>query len=131
MEDIRVVHSLVKKLIEKTENGRIDWSHEENAIDPWAQTTRTSTSTFTLSLTRGTVSIWSVDGDDLHPYIFQVRGDRGQVVEQVETPRLMADDGRGFSPLEDDVKVLYDSARRNALNIDSVLRQILEDLDDK
>ncbi|QCW77450.1 hypothetical protein EQG64_08010 [Streptomyces sp. S6] len=126
-----MVHNLVKKLIEKTEQGRIEWSHEENAVDPWAQTTRPSTSSFTLSLTRGTVSVWSVDGDDLHPFIFEVRGDRGQVIEAIETQRLNVEDGRNFSPIERDVEKLYEAARRNALNIDSVLSQMLEDLEGK
>ncbi|MFJ7326706.1 hypothetical protein ACIQVN_10710 [Streptomyces cyaneofuscatus] len=131
MEDRRMVHNLIKKLIEKTEQGRIEWSHEENAVGPWAQTTRPSTSSFTLSLTRGTVSVWSVDGDDLHPFIFEVRGDRGQVVEAVETQRLNGNDPRDFSSMEKDVKTLYEAARRNALNIDSVLNQMLEDLEGK
>ncbi|MFC8018897.1 hypothetical protein [[Kitasatospora] papulosa] len=132
MTDIRMIHSLVKKLITKTEQGRLEWSHEESAIDPWAQGgNRTSTSVFTLSLTRGTVSIWSIDGDDLHPFTFQVRGERGQVVEQVETPRLNMGDEREFSPFENEIKELYESARKNALNIDAVLRQMLEDLDGK
>ncbi|MFI6609711.1 hypothetical protein [Streptomyces sp. NPDC050507] len=135
VEDIRMVHMLVKKLINKTEQGRLEWSHEENPIDPWAErgsrNTRSSTSTFTVSLTRGTISIWSVDGDDLHPYTLQVRGERGQVVEEVETPRLNAEDEHAFTPLQNDIKDLYLSARRNALNIDAVLRQMLNDLDDR
>ncbi|WP_159024448.1 hypothetical protein [Streptomyces scabiei] len=129
MENEQVLQTLINKLIAKTGEGRLEWSHENNS-DPWARQSDTPPS-YTVSLTRGTISIWSVDGDDLHPFIFQIRGDRGQVVEQIETPRINVSDEREYSSFESSIKTLYQSARRNALNTDAVLRQMLEDLDGK
>ncbi|MEU6080120.1 hypothetical protein [Streptomyces sp. NPDC047108] len=114
-------------MINKTRGGRIEWAHE-GGEDPWAA--QSQPDTFSISLTRGTAAIWSVDGDHMHPYVFQVRGDRGQVVEQIETTRPFEDQA-GWDSMETDIQELYEAARRNALNIDSVLRQMLEDLDDK
>ncbi|MDX3530951.1 hypothetical protein P1P75_32235 [Streptomyces sp. ID05-39B] len=129
MENEQMLHALIEKLIEKTKEGRINWTDQES-VETRELGSR-SFASFTLSLTRGTISIWSTDGDDLHPYVFQIRGDRGQVVEQIETSRILATEDREYTQIENSIRVLYDLARRNALNTDSVLRQILDDLNGK
>ncbi|MER6035474.1 hypothetical protein ABT133_16385 [Streptomyces sp. NPDC001835] len=122
METSQMLRQLVKTLIETTREGRVEWAADESDGP--------DSDTFMLSLTRGSVFVWSVDNDGAHPFVFQVRGARGQVVERIETTRPF-EEGQEWTPLEDDIRKLYDLARRSALNIDEVLTQMINDLRSK
>ncbi|MFF0550256.1 hypothetical protein ACFYUL_14955 [Streptomyces sp. NPDC004311] len=114
MDHAEKMQALIDTLIIKTKERRIEWEEDESG------------DAFALSLTRGTVTVWSADGDGMHPFILRIRGDRGQIVEQVETARPYEE--HTWSRMDLSIQHLHELARRNALNIDEVIDRIIEDL---
>lgn len=105
--------ALIEALHRATEEGRVEWE----AVTPDASADE---STYVVSLTHGTVAIWSRDRDGMAPFILQIRGDRGQVVDEIPSHRDAHSDG---------ITSLYQLASGSARNANAVIDSLLDDLD--
>jgi hypothetical protein len=110
---------LANRLIAATEKGRVEWTS--------ASETNTA---FKASQRSGSVLIASDDGDGAYPYTLTVFDEGGRKVESLTTGAY-PDVDMGSDPYEwnDTWRKLYESARGQALKIDSVINAIIDDLD--
>ncbi|MER7933258.1 MULTISPECIES: hypothetical protein [unclassified Streptomyces] len=108
--------ALVNALIESTQQGRIEWE----SIDP---TQSPEEGTFSVSMTHGTVMIWSRDRDGVPPFVLQIIGDRGQVVEEILSHREVMPRG-----LTEQISQLYSLACGSTIASDRVIDSLLNDL---
>lgn len=101
-------------LVERTREGRIAWKALEGGTG------------FRLTTKRGSTEIVSVDEDGLLPYQLRVYDPHGTVVETLD----WIPSEEPYGPLPNRVMAdLYSAARRSALNIDTVIRGILDEID--
>lgn len=103
------IATLISTLLKQTSNGELQW----------AQTERPAT--FQASFPRYTVRIYPVNND----YVLQILNDQGDTVEEIADPDLR-------DVMEDPYRTmgeLHDSARRNAMGVESALDEILNFLD--
>lgn len=104
------IWQLLQTLLSKTDGGSVAWKEARQAAYAWTGP-------------HGTVIISSRDDDGAAPFVVTIQDREGNVVESVEshgdnTP------GEFDSLLEN----LYETARRNALNIDPLVRSMISDL---
>lgn len=125
------IRTLLGRLIKLTDRGDLSWEEESPSRG-------VSGDRFSASTPTATFYVGSADGDGAPPYIFEVRGEDGSLIEKVRHPLPrspfsfpdIADMG-GRIGLENSMHELYTTARRSALDIDSILDSIIQDLDDE
>jgi hypothetical protein len=76
---------------------------------------------YSLSLTRGTVEIQNRDGDGLPPFILSIRGEQGQIVDEIRT--------RGNDAIDLKIAELFDLISNRSRNSDEVIDSLIDDLD--
>src|SRR5690348_10538252 len=106
---------LIDSLIRATRSEKVEWLSTHTDASP-------TEDTYSLSLTRGTVNIWSIDGDGTFPFVLQIRGEQGQVVEE----RRVA--GNEF--LAEKTAELFRIATSSARNANAVIDSLIDDLND-
>jgi hypothetical protein len=111
---------LTNRLIAGTELGQVDW-----------QTTDNETA-FVCTLRAASVAITSVDDDGVSPFSLLILDQSGDVVDSLTTrvQRLPAQDSGQIrvAPWNEPLERLYEVARRNALNIDKIVDELLAEL---
>ncbi|MEV0803929.1 hypothetical protein AB0I34_39990 [Kribbella sp. NPDC050281] len=121
------LHELAKKSLERTLAGQISWrtTDDEEAF------------LFAGAKSSLIVDKWRDSDGDLS-YVLRLLNPRGTLVESLQTAYVgeptRADDpwaGKTFEPARwnETLELLYDAARRSALDIDAVLDAALNDLD--
>ncbi|MGW5304043.1 hypothetical protein ACWERF_08920 [Streptomyces griseoluteus] len=126
--DTRLI-KIVELLLRLTRAGRLEWDRIGTADQP----------IFATSFTDASFVIRSKDNDGAHPFIVELRNERGEVLESIQTVgvrplrgELSPEDqeerrrGREFNRTLHD---LYNAARRNAMNIDRFLDGVLAQLE--
>ncbi|MEU9643849.1 hypothetical protein [Streptomyces sp. NPDC048188] len=76
---------------------------------------------YSLSLTRGTVEIQNRDGDGLPPFVLTIRGEQGQIVDEVRTS--------GADQIDLKIAELFDLVANRSRNSDEVIDSLIDDLD--
>ncbi|MFI7894291.1 hypothetical protein ACIFUY_23945 [Streptomyces sp. CACIS-1.16CA] len=112
--------ALLDALIAATRRESVEWSSTKNDVS-------TEEDVYTLSLTRGTVAVWSRDGDGVPPYGLQIRGEQGQVVEEYTSHQNSHDDELGQA-ISDKLGMLFYVASISARNANAVIDSMLDDL---
>ena len=107
------LHRLAKRLVELTDRRKIQWE----AFDA---------TTFRYERASGTIWISSRDTDGSPPYFLGVENDDGVTLESLRTSPLMSPP----EPWDDELEALYETARRQALDIEATLDNILKDLNE-
>ncbi|MEU6010224.1 hypothetical protein [Streptomyces sp. NPDC047453] len=107
--------TLINSLISATEAEKVEWTSTSTQSAP-------TEDTYSLSLTRGTVIIWSQDGDGTFPFMLQIRGDQGQVVEEIRSA--------GGGLVADGIAELFRVAMNSARNANAVIDSLIDDLTD-
>ena len=106
-------------LTEPTRTRHIRWATE-------------GSSSFLLSIPSGSVRIRSMDGDGMWPYELQILDENGVSVETAET-EVEREAGQGMTlkntPLSLALSELYEAARDNSLNVETVMENILRDVE--
>ena len=105
MEPTNKLLQLVETLINRTTAGKANWS--QGSQDD----------TFLWSTTSGSVAVFPKDHDNQPPYVLRVLGSQGEVLEE----EVFFGGYEGF----DAVVALFKVARRNALDIDSMISNFL------
>lgn len=103
---------LMKRLVELTEDGKLTWqSHDD----------------FTFEATVGETSFWirSIDEDDRHPYSAEV-GWNGEPIQKIHS--VVHGGSVADMPLNHSLAKVYSRAKRQALDLDSVVGSIFADL---
>lgn len=112
---------LFTRLYERTRAGALAWAEtvDENA--------------FSVAFKDFSVHIYPTRGDhDETDYIFQIRNDNGEVVDQFRDTELadMFESNDSKFKLYQKVQSLYEIARRSARGADQAVKSILKQLDD-
>ncbi|MFF2605823.1 hypothetical protein [Arthrobacter koreensis] len=102
------LRKLVDTLVSRTKEGRANWS-------PGSRD-----DTFLWSTPSGSVVVFPEDHDDQPPWTVRILGSEGQILEQ----ESFSINDNGFKAVDE----LYALARANALDIDSTIDALLEDL---
>lgn len=115
-----LLETLASRLVIATKQGSVKWDD-------------TSTTSFQCELGPTTVVVRSKDGDGVRPFEMRLVNFGGVVVDSVATSMIddpEAWDGRVIheSRLSALVEELYEAARRNALEVDTVIADALEAL---
>lgn len=105
---------LAKRLLEMTNEGSIQWERGSSSRDD----------VFAWSSPRSTVTIWSRDKDKSHPFVLAITDASGTEVERVTD----IGDGPSYMSLWEIMDDLYPLVRRQALQVDKVINDLLEDL---
>jgi hypothetical protein len=110
---------LAAQLLASTQKGSLEWIPSDD----------TSTS-FQTARRSGSVEITSDDKDGAFPYTLTVYDSGGRRVESLTTGYFMNDAGLSAGPREWNElwKQLYEAARGRALNIDTVIRSLIDEL---
>ncbi|MDT7572578.1 MAG: hypothetical protein QOE05_2752 [Actinomycetota bacterium] len=120
-DTVRRLIELAERMTRATDSGSVKWSPNDD----------TGTS-FSYSTREASISIRSKDGDGVHPFILEVFDSGGVMVESLAS---------GYTEIPDDpwastgfvwnaaLEGLYGAARRNALNIDSVIDSLLRSIE--
>lgn len=103
---------LSKRLKAATGEGQIEWTAVEETVFLWTGA-------------RGSVSVRSRDGDGDEPYEIDVFNEARQKVETLGS-EWMADEQP--APWNDALTGLYRAARRQALGVDNILKDLLAEL---
>lgn len=86
---------------------------------------------FTVNTRKGSVQIRSVDGDGQAPYELLLFNSDGAAIESIET--VTADARLPFStesaPWNDLLNNLYQTARSNAIDLENVIKGILDEVE--
>jgi hypothetical protein len=108
--------ALARGLVERTVSGQIEWREVVPA------------NAFQLDIPSGAIVIETVDSDESPPYRMTIHNPEGQEVDALEQ-EWEAYEGESY-PADWNVTLadLFEAARRNALDIDSVLNGIIQDL---
>lgn len=112
---------LAQSLLAATEEGRVEWSAADD-----------TQTTFSTARSAGSVVIESHDRDGAEPYILTVFDSSGRRVETLESSWDQGDTVLGIRQAarwNDLLRNLYEAARRRALNIDTVLDALINDLE--
>jgi hypothetical protein len=120
---------IVELLLRLTTAGRLEWDSVGTADRP----------RFATSFSDASFVIHSKDNDGAHPFIVELRNERGEVLESIQSVTLRAvrrelssDEESERQQNREFNKVLYDLynvARRNAMNIDQFLDGLLAQLE--
>lgn len=111
------IRELSRRLRRATEDGNDNW--EEVGACAYSYSTR-----------KATITIRSVDGDHLHPFELSVVDAEGRVVEEF-TAEVPGPTSPGVSrETRNELRQLYDLARRKAANVDVFLEELFEELPD-
>lgn len=103
------IATLIKTLLKQTSNGELQWAQTEK------------TATFQASFPRYSVRIYPQNSD----YVLQILNDQGDTVEEIADPDLRDVLASPYKTMGD----LHDSARRNAMGVETALDEILNFLD--
>jgi hypothetical protein len=107
---------LANRLVQSTESGQIEWKGDQD-------------SGFYVSTAAGAINIQSKDRDGQQPYRLVIYDSAGTEVDSLETYTYQIDvDEWEPAAWNDSLETLYETARRNALNIDKVINDIVRDL---
>jgi hypothetical protein len=124
------IESILVNLVNLTKAGRLDW-----AADYRNNKSGMTVASYTTSLTQTSLTIWSSDGDGLPPFYLEISNSNGEPVEEISTnqqehfiksPLIQSVDTQSQLLQE-----LYVAAKRNALNADVILNQLLEELNER
>jgi hypothetical protein len=108
--------SLAERLSKATNEGKADWTSENHA-------------SFLLALPSASARIRSVDGDGLEPYELTIIDDNGVSIESLRS-EWEGEPFRSESEYwNETLSDLYETARTKALNIGSVIDNLLADLE--
>ncbi|MFC7933550.1 hypothetical protein [Streptomyces cinereoruber] len=126
--DDRLV-KIVKLLLRSTKAGRLEWDSVGSNDRP----------RYVTSFTDASFVVYSKDNDGAHPFIVELRNERGEILESIqsasirplrrelnEEERLERQSQREFNNI---LYELHNVARRNAMNIDSFLDNLLSQLE--
>src|SRR5947207_3346592 len=108
--------TLAETLVAKTNSGSIRWTWAADGQDSLA---------FRYETGNATVVSETVDHDGLAPYRLSILNREGIEVEALEWASAS---GANFQAVRDLLTNLYDAARRNALDSDSVIKDLFDDL---
>lgn len=111
------IAELVAALTNQTKADRVNWE----VVDEGGQQ-------FQYSTPSSSVLIRTKDGDGVAPYVIEIYDNHGDMVESVRTTVEDRDDPWSSGSFNAAVEELFTLARRNALNIDGVLDDLLESL---
>lgn len=103
---------LAGRLLSLTRQGKIHWSQGE-------------ASSYEYSTATSSVLVSNDDEDGRHPFTLEVYNDSGNVVDQLKTGYTATHMAYAWNDL---IEELYTVARRDALDIDKVLDEILAQL---
>ncbi|MFC8454608.1 hypothetical protein [Kitasatospora sp. NPDC057223] len=117
VEDVRQL-KILRLLISLTQARKIEWESATN--------NRHVPGRYSASIADATFSIWSKDGDGLHPYIFEMYNGEG---DQVGLVRSRPVDSAVDQEMNDLIQELHQAAHRNATNIDAFLDHLIEELE--
>ncbi|WP_155053866.1 hypothetical protein [Streptomyces blattellae] len=130
-EDVRLA-KILDLLLSLTEAGRLDW---ESVGIPRAPK-------FATSLADASFVVYSKDNDGLSPHILELRNNNGETVETLRTKAPIRRPSRSEqeSDAEEEyrsatravnlkLRNLYNEARRNAMNVDSFLDSLVDQLE--
>ena len=106
------LRSFIQRLIAATKRGRVEW------ITPTASNTL-----FEVDRPSGSLRVFSKDGDDNHPLIFQIFNPEHREIAEVETDVTPSD------AWESEVDQLYELAKNQALGINDVMKSLEKELD--
>lgn len=107
---------LLDRLIAMSESGDLSWSPDRDDVDAHRFEATVGNSTFTIE---------STDFDDQHPYRFEIYRD-GVLVQEVATETHGG--GVPKSKLNDALDGLYGRAKRQAMNLDSLVSDLFADV---
>ena len=111
--DKQKFYAIIERLNELSEKSQLKWQTTGN------------TNKFLLALKDSSISIGGTFFADTGLINVEFRNEKGEVVEKVEI--LSTEDKESFKR----IKILYELARRKALNSDETIDRILEQLDPK
>jgi hypothetical protein len=120
MPDPNLVPKLIERLIDLSEEGKIDW--KETASEDDFQAT-VAQYVVTISRTR------NKDDWDAWDYQIRVADRKGTLIDEATDTDFDRELRIGPHPPYKAFMLLYDSARRSARNVDQALTELLETLD--
>lgn len=109
--------NIVKKILEKTNNGSIEWEGTERG------------DTYQVSFSNFSVRLFPRDNPHTPDtdYIIQIINSDGEIVEEVSDEDLKSLLSEAFTKM----KQLHELARRQVMGVEGALDAILSELDDK
>lgn len=113
--------ALLDRLLHLTHTQAIHWSKSISR--------RSTGEPFSVNLTASTVRIRSKDDDGLAPYVVEVLDSTGVVVESIE--RSSFHDATENSNYNIVLSELYSLARRDALDVNNILDNLIQELDEE
>jgi hypothetical protein len=113
------LQALAQGLLDATRDQRVEWTVADD----------TNTS-FSFARTSGAVVISSKDQDGAFPYVMEVFDPAGRKVESLETGWFTDENTMEDYPFEwnETLRLLFETARAQALNIDSVINALLQEI---
>lgn len=128
-EDTRLL-KILDLLLRLTEADRLDWQSVGTSEEP----------RFATSFSDASFVVFSKDHDGVHPFVVELRNERGEVLESIKSkglsPRARRDLTAEEQAARDESRALnakfyelYNRARRNAMNVDQFLDDVLAELE--
>ena len=112
------IHALVQKLIERTNQGKVNWEPTANA------------GTFQAAFPSYSVHIFkhkNFDYDQTEDYFITLHDQEGEMIDEISDNQLK---DTGFENAYQRVAHLYNEARRKAMGVNQVIDDLLSQLGD-